>query len=49
MARQNVSKGAAALKRRRVQALYTLEQVKEPNKRQAAEIEVLQKRIGRAN
>lgn len=37
--------GRVAAKRRREVALNTLEQVKEPNERQLAEIETLQKRI----
>ncbi len=39
-------KGRAAAKSRREVALNTLSKVKEPNKRQLAEIEVLEKRIG---
>ena len=46
---RRVGKGPQALKRRRQQALYNLEQVKEPDKRQQEEIAVLQKRTSRAN
>ena len=45
--KRRVAKGAAALKHRRTIALTTLEQVKDPDKRQLAEIETLQKRVGR--
>ncbi len=46
--RRRVAVGALALKRRRQGALDRLLEVKEPNKRQQAEIETLQKRVGRA-
>jgi len=45
--RRRVAVGASALKRRRQGALDRLLEVKEPNKRQQAEIETLQKRVGR--
>lgn len=45
--KRRVQNGPAALKRRRQQALYTLEKVAEPDGRQQAEIEILQKRVGR--
>ncbi len=48
MGNQNhTRKGREAAKNRREVALNTLEQVKEPNKRQLAEIETLQKRTSR--
>jgi len=47
--KRRVQNGPAALKRRRSIALENLLKVKEPDKRQATEIEVLQKRVGRAN
>ena len=47
--KRRVGKGPLAAKRRRQGALDRLLAVKEPNKRQAAEIEVLQKRVGRAS
>lgn len=46
--RRRVGKGAHALKRRRSIALENLLKVKEPDKRQTTEIEVLQKRTNRA-
>ena len=45
--RRRVGKGAYALKRRRTIALDNLLRVKDPDKRQTAEIETLQKRVGR--
>lgn len=45
--KQRVGKGAHALKRRRTNALDNLLKVKDPDKRQTAEIETLQKRVGR--
>lgn len=45
--KRRVAKGASALKHRRTMALIKLEQVAEPDKRQLAEIETLQKRVGR--
>ena len=45
--RRRVANGAHALKRRRQGALDRLLKVKEPNKREQAEIETLQKRTGR--
>lgn len=45
--KRRVAKGAGALKTRRVIALETLLRVKDPDKRQQAEIETLQKRVGR--
>ena len=45
--RRRVACGAYALKRRRQGALDRLLEVKEPNKRELAEIETLQKRVGR--
>jgi len=45
--RRRVACGAHALKRRRQGALDRLLGVKEPNTRQQAEIETLQKRTGR--
>lgn len=45
--KRRVANGAYALKRRRTGALERLLEVKEPNKRQAAEIETLQKRTSR--
>ncbi len=48
MGNQNhTRKGRAAAKSRREVALNTLFKVQEPNKRQLAEIEILQKRVGR--
>lgn len=44
--KRRVRNGLEALKGRRLQALFTLEQVKEPNERQQAEIITLQKRAG---
>ena len=44
--KRRVRNGPVALKDRRLVALNTLEQVKEPNERQLAEIETLQKRTG---
>ena len=44
--KRRVRNGPEALKDRRSLALNTLEQVKEPNERQQAEIEILQKRTG---
>jgi len=38
-------KGREALKRRRQNALFTLQKIEKPNKRQLAEIEVLERRI----
>ena len=45
--RRRVGKGSHALKLRREGALYRLEQVKEPNKQQAIEIDILQHRLHR--
>lgn len=45
--KRRVANGLHALKRRRQQALFTLEKVAEPDERQQAEIEILQKRVGR--
>lgn len=45
--KRRVGKGPAALKRRRTVALDNLLRVKSPDKRQQAEIEVLQKRVGK--
>lgn len=45
--KRRVRNGLAALKDRRLVALNTLEKVAEPDKRQQAEIEILQKRVGR--
>ena len=45
--KRRVAKGAFALKHRRTMALIKLEQVAEPDKRQLAEIETLQQRVGR--
>ena len=45
--KRRVRKGPEALKHRRVIALDNLLKVKDPDKRQAAEVETLQKRVGR--
>ena len=45
--RRRVRKGRDALKARRNGALDRLEKVEKPNKRQLAEIEVLQQRVSR--
>lgn len=45
--RRRVAKGAHALKRRRQGALDRLLEVEKANKRELAEIETLQKRVGR--
>lgn len=45
--KRRVGKGPHALKRRRTVALENLLRVKDPDKRQKAEIEVLQKRVGK--
>lgn len=47
MGNQNHTRlGRAAAKCRREGALYRLEQIKEPDKRQLTEIEILKKRTG---
>ena len=45
--KRRIGKGRYALKRRQEGALDRLEKVEKPNKRELAEIEILQKRIGR--